>query len=297
MQAIIRRIVLRKRHFAITLNGLSRAYNVLGVLVLVIARALFVGESARAAAVVVPGGATSTELSEGTGSPFSIGNFGLSSQRYQQVYAANEFSGLAGGGEYITQIAFRPDPFAGAAFSAVLASIRIDLSTVATGPDALSAVFGENVGANDTIVYGGASGASLFLSSSFTGPAFGPKDFDIVINLTTPFFYNPAAGNLLLDIRNFGGGTTTYFSATSASGDAMSRVFTFGSDAGSAVAGNIDSLGLVTRFTTVVPEPCGFGLVALGLLGLKYFKARTGNLKVPEATTRKRPSPLVPAPI
>jgi len=49
-------------------------------------------------------------------------------------------------------------------------------------------VFANNVGADDTIVYGGLTGAPLSLSSSFTGPAGQPKAFDIFINPTTPFF-------------------------------------------------------------------------------------------------------------
>ena len=50
--------------------------------------------------------------------------------------------------------------------------------------------FANNVGADDTIVHSG----SLFLSSAFTGPAGGPKGFDILIHLTTPFTYDPASG-------------------------------------------------------------------------------------------------------
>ena len=189
----------------------------------------------------------------------------MPSERYQQVYAANQFSGLSPGGEYITQIAFRPNADNGFAFSTVLPSIRIDLSTVATGPDALSSLFANNVGVDDTIVYGGSSGSSLSLSSSFTGPATGPKNFDITINLTTPFFYNPAAGNLLLDVRNFGGGTATflYFEYLNAAGDAISRVGTYNSgNVTSTSADFADSGGLVTRFTTVAPEPSVISLIA-----------------------------------
>lgn len=40
--------------------------------------------------------------------------------RYQQIYAAGEFSALSPGGEFITQIAFRPDAVVGAAFSSTL---------------------------------------------------------------------------------------------------------------------------------------------------------------------------------
>jgi PEP-CTERM motif len=107
----------------------------------------------------------------------------------------------------------------------------------------------------------------LSLSRSFTGPAGGPMDFDVVITLTTPFFYNPAAGNLLRDVRNFGGGTTTVLDAESTTGDSIGRVHTTSSSPGgvnSPNAGHGDSAGLVTQFTYTVPEPAAACLVVIG---------------------------------
>lgn len=243
---------------------------------------MLLGSDVQATTVITPNGQASVEGNSDNAFPFDIGQdvgeAPSGTQRYQQVYSASDFAALTAGGEYITQIAFRPDGIAGGAFSTTLSSIRIDLSTVSAGPDALSTTFADNVGANDTIVYGGATGAALSLSSSFTGPVGGPKDFDIIINLTTPFLYNPAAGNLLLDIRNFGGGTTTFFDAEDILGDSVSRVVTMGSGIGSATADLADSLGLVTQFTTVVPEPGTMALAALGGALLLLFRRR--NLAV-----------------
>jgi hypothetical protein len=214
--------------------------------------------------VVVPSGATATEGNSNNAFPFDIGDG--ASMRYQQVYGASDFSAVPMGGGFITQIAFRPDADGGAAFSSTLPSIRIDLSTTTAAVDGLGTTFADNVGANDTIVYGGASGAPLSLSSAFTGPAGGPKDFEILVNLTTPFFYNPAAGNLLLDVRNFGGGMTTAFDAVDTLGDSVSRASTNVSDVNSSSADFTDSLGLVTRFTfQAVPEPSIWTLLLLGL--------------------------------
>ena len=78
--------------------------------------------------------------------------------------------------------------------------------------------------------------------------------------LSTPFLYNPALGNLLLDVRNFGGGSTTSFDAVFTSGDGVSRVYN--SDVNS-TTGSPDTLGLVTGFI-IVPEP---GTAALLLVG------------------------------
>ena len=244
--------------------------------------ALSVLTASRAATITAPNGLTSVEGNEANLLPFNIGADAQSvpsgTERYQQVYAAGQFFALQPGGEFITQIAFRPDAnFGASAFSSTLPRIRIDLSTTLAAPDGLSTVFASNVGGNNTVVFGGLTGAPLALSSSFTGPAGGPKNFDIVINLTTAFFYNPAAGNLLLDVRNFGGGLTVYFDAAYTPGDAVSRVGTYNiGNVGSATADFLDTVGLVTRFTTSAPapEPASAALLGLGSLLLTTRRRR-----------------------
>jgi hypothetical protein len=124
--------------------------------------------------------------------------------------------------------------------------------------------FDSNVGLDNTVVYGR---GALALSSSFIGPAGGPKTFDILITLTTPFFYNPANGNLLLDIKNFGGGTTTFFDAQSNNTDAVFRLYSNSpgpNNVNAPTATGFDTIGLVTEFVTVVPEPASWALILLG---------------------------------
>lgn len=224
--------------------------------------------------IVSPGAETSTEGSGNNGFPFNIAQFALSSQRYQQVYGASDFSSL-GGPELITQILFRPDAQSGSAFSSTLPNVQIDLSTTAAAPDALSPTFASNVGANDTVVYSG----PLSLSSAFTGPAGGPKNFDIVINLATPFLYNPLAGNLLLDVRNFGGGSTTQFDAEFLTGDPSSRAFSLSSNGVNSTTGTLDTGALVTefRFTPAVadvPEPSSWLLLVTVVGGVAWSLKR-----------------------
>ena len=184
--------------------------------------------------LVVPNTNLTVEGDSGNSYPFNIG---ASTMRYQQVYAAPQFGTVPAGGAFITAISFRVDAGWGA-FSATLPAVQINLSTTPKAPDALDTTFANNVGLNDTVVFNGALG----LSSAAIGS---PAAFDILIPLNTPFWYNPAAGNLLLDVRNTGGGTSSGFDATSIVGDSVSRVY---GAVGSATGGT-DTLGLVTDFT------------------------------------------------
>jgi len=218
--------------------------------------------------VIVPGALAGVEGNSNNAFPFNISAFALSSQRYQQVYSATEFAGAV----LISGIAFRPDATIGSAFSSTLPSIQISLSTTSAAVDGLSTTFANNVGGNVTSVFSGA----LPMSSSFTGPAGGPKQFDISITLTTLFFYDPALGNLLLDVRNFGAGTTTQFDAQFSS-DSISRVFTFSPAGVNSPIGQTDTGGLVTKFTTTtVPEPSSLFLLSVGPVS---FKINHGQIK------------------
>ena len=162
-----------------------------------------------------------------------------------------------------------------------LTDIQINLSTIMLGPDGLSLVFANNLGLDDTIVF---ARGPLSLSSSCSGPAGGPMDFNIVITLTHSISYDPAAGNLLMDVRNFGGGTTTVLDAESTTGDSIGRVHTTSSSPGgvnSPNAGHGDSAGLVTQFTySTVPEPTAACLVFIGA-GLCYV-SRQRRLRPPK---------------
>lgn len=215
--------------------------------------------AATAADLVVPNALTGTQSDTGNLFPF------LSPQpvRYQQVYDRAQFGGFGGGAQYITQIAFRAHG-PGIAFSGSASEIQINLSTTSATPDNLSHDFAPNVGPDDTVVY---PKSALQFSTSVAVAGDGPQAFDIVITFVTPFLYDPARGNLLLDVRNNSGSShdpanDQELDASSAAGDGTSRVYNFG-DAAASTAGKTadvyqqDTFGLVTRFISTPVSPNG----------------------------------------
>jgi len=142
-----------------------------------------------------------------------------STNRVQEVYQALQFPSSP---IWIKELRFRPaDAPYGGVFSCTVSDIQIHLSTTTASAGALSTTFANNVGGDDTTVYSGA----LHLSSQFTGPSSGPKDMDIVVTLQTPFLYDPANGNLLLDVfTRSADGTGAFVQTFGENNDTGSRV-------------------------------------------------------------------------
>jgi hypothetical protein len=196
------------------------------------------GRATFAATVVVPAAAASAEGNSGNGFPFSFSGF-----RYQQLYSAADLAALSGGAA-IGEIRFRRDGqvFFGVPVSqpfSTTVDLELVLSTTSRSPDASSAVFAENLGADATVVY---SGPVVLSSASMTFP----RTFDIAIVLQTPFPYDALTGNLLMDVRVFSSNGAQPFDAEFAA-DGTSRSY-FSSNPNAAVAAGNDTLGLVTQF-------------------------------------------------
>jgi phosphatidylinositol-3-phosphatase len=205
--------------------------------------------------------------------------------RYQQVFDAGQFSRLNPGGGLINRISFRGHG-PGVPFTATVPQLQVNLSTTSKTADGLSSTFAENVGPDDAQVFSGPLQAAV----TFTGD---PTNFEVVINFTTPFYYDPAKGNLLLDVRNMQGGTEVppldqELDGTDATDDSVSRVYNYGDVTGT-VAGQTggveekDSYGLITRFNAInavsrkVHGTAGTFDVGLPLAGSPGIECRSGG--------------------
>src|SRR5438477_9929925 len=124
----------------------------------------------------------------------------------------------------IRELRFRPSAAVGFAFSATISNIQINLSTSSSQPEALKRAFDDNVGPDGIVGFKGA----LPMSSAFSGPAGGPKNFDMVVPLTDAFTFDPRKGNLLIDIINRSGSSASYIDAAGGVGDQCGRAWAYG---------------------------------------------------------------------
>jgi phosphatidylinositol-3-phosphatase len=211
--------------------------------------------------------------------------FSPSPMRYQQIFDAAQFSRLNNGGGLINRVAFRGHG-PGIPFTGSVPQLQVNLSTTSKTHDGLSSTFADNVGPDDTQVFSGPFQTAV----TFTGD---PTNFEVVINFTTPFFYDPNKGNLLLDIRNLQGAVEVppndqELDGTSTAGDSVSRVYNLGS-ATATTAGQTggvdekDSYGLITRFNAInvvsrkVHGAAGTFDIGLPLVGTPGIECRSGG--------------------
>jgi hypothetical protein len=161
---------------------------------------------------------------------------------------------------------------------------QIDFSTTTAGPRLLSTAFAENIGPDNVTVFNGPltldardpSNPGKHCDASAPDDCGPPRNYTVSIPLTVPFLYDAGRGNLLMDIRNFGGtghalslDADLVFEETGQT-SRVSRVYTNTFDGRNVndLTGSIDvGFGLVTRFeVVVVPEPPTPALVSTGLL-------------------------------
>lgn len=167
----------------------------------------------------------------------------LLSTHYQQVYSAALFSNLDPSLVYLTSLTFfLNSPYTNRSFYWAITNLQIRLSTTTNSVGGLSQIFAQNVGVDEVLVF---NGTNQFLGNPPEGP--------LPIYLTRPFKYNPARGNLLLDIRlsepagfDFTDRYDHYLAACASPTGQVSRVWSTNLTSISADRG--DSTGLVTVF-------------------------------------------------
>src|SRR5215813_2460030 len=154
---------------------------------------------------------------------------------YQQVYV-----GAFTGPVTITQIAFASKGQLTSGPGTAIYNFNIGLSTTGASSATLSTNLAANRGGDFTQVFSGQVTAQLTANNQF----------DLLIDIT-PFTYNPASGNLLLEVvmnspRQFSGGSVLYFVAGNSSD--VGRAANPTGAAGGAFTSN--GFGVQTRFTT-----------------------------------------------
>lgn len=228
------------------------------------------------AQVIVVPNAQATNDGNGTATSTS----GPSSIRWLQIYDASQFGGLSGP-SLLTQFAYRPDRIPDASGPRTW-SLRIYASTSSRSVAGISTTFASNLGTNNTLVF---NGTLTLTTANLPGPG-NTRKFDYVFPLTTPFLYDPAAGNLVLSLQFEGSGSALTFDTVS--GDpVIGEVFSGVSS--DATTGEI-WVPLVTQFTFAPPplvtirtsqvEVCWNSRSNL-TYQLQYRSALTANLWTP----------------
>ena len=144
----------------------------------------------RAQVIVVP-----NALATNDGNGTSTSTPGPASVRWLHIHDASQFGALSGP-SFLTQFAYRPDTILGQSGPRSL-TLRIYASTTSRSVAGLSTTFAENLGTNNTLVF---DGTVTVTTGNLPGPG-NTRQFDYVFPFTTPFLYDPAAGNLVLDLQ------------------------------------------------------------------------------------------------
>ena len=116
--------------------------------------------------------------------------------RAQGITHRSEFDALPAGGAWLTEIRFRPDGNVPVGQVASFGRVQLSLSVTQVDPLDISFTFAANITGTPVEVYN-AAWSSTVINPDPPGAATRP--FDFRFPLATPYFYNPAEGNLLMD--------------------------------------------------------------------------------------------------
>jgi hypothetical protein len=149
--------------------------------------------------LVVPAGYAATEGNANNPYPW---NRGSQSMRIQFVHDGSHFTtqGVAVP-VLISRLRYRPDATAASWSGGSWPNVRIEMATCPVDHAAVSATFAANLGPDATVVHQGP-----VTVQGGTATTSGPQPWHVDIPLATPFLYDPAAGDLTIDIQLDGSG-------------------------------------------------------------------------------------------
>jgi hypothetical protein len=116
--------------------------------------------------------------------------------RGQGIAHRSEFEALPVGGAWLTEIRFRPDRLVPVGQVASFGRVQFSLSVTQVDPLDISFTFADNITGTPVEVYNAAWSSTVINPNP---PGAETRPFDFRFPLETPYFYNPAEGNLLYD--------------------------------------------------------------------------------------------------
>jgi hypothetical protein len=144
--------------------------------------------------LVIPSAAAAADGNSSSGWPLD-----LAAGRFLYIYDSSHFT--SNGITFpivISQIRFRANATT-TSWTGSSGTLQMDLSTAPADYTAISTTWNANHGPDRTTVYNGAF--SIPAGSSTAGV---PGPFHVTFNLNTPFLYNPALGDLVIDTIHSG---------------------------------------------------------------------------------------------